>query len=593
MADVFSTQVITAVGLRLAATATSSNPIVWTGALSCATVPQDPEDKSAYTGITGEINTASATKNVARMVVGFTNNGQQPQQVKAIALLGRLASWQDSDAVIAAYCYDNDSAIVFPATDMQRTRFAFNLIFNGVSTVTVTQTGDLTVADSERFVSCHIPGDPSLGEEQSILGDKTWEDQQDFNEVCRFHDTVVMQNVYPEDTVTYDLGASNARWNAFYASSADITGNISSSGRVTCATALVQGSVRADFVNARSKLALKASTFVGTADEENNKYTMLVSGGAIDGIYGGLTILPQAQLTDASTGTTYEQNVDVYIGAQDSKFQSIHVVGANIDYLFNKYWSNAGRQWRFGALSVGGSLIPNHDVAYGNTSIDLGSSSYPFNDLYVTRVCTNLVCDGSAQYGTKTLGTASMYWYWTFTANAAIKNTLVMQDAVSAAITPSGTNSTNTTSAINLLFGVPNVNGILECARLGNTADTYHLDNVEISNSKHSTSGGAYSVPVGGMILAMAGQAWMSQHTHSTIFAGNTIEVQPNRPWFVARAVFDPTTGQQTWDSYPNDTTAQIPDGHYRAVCTLNFMIPEVGQAITNMAMPVLLQRID
>ncbi len=584
MADVFSTQVITAVGLRLAATATSSNPIVWTGALSCATVPQDPEDKSAYTGITGEIDTASATQNVARMVVGYTNNGQQPQQVKAIALLGRLANWADEDAVIAAYCYDNDSMIVFPATDMQRTRFAFNLIFNGVSTVTVTQTGDLTVADSERFVSCHIPGDPEVGEDQTIHGDKYWYGQQDFDEACRFHDTVVTHNVYPDSNATYSLGSSSYRWNAFYASSADITGNISSSGRLMCASAVVTGSIRADFVNARSKLALKASTFVGTSDDENNKYQILVSGGAIDGVYGGLTILPQAQLTDASTGTTYEQNVDVYIGAQDSKFQSIHVVGADIDYLFNKYWSSTGRQWRFGSIACGGDLIPNTNAVMGNTSVNLGASGTSWQNAYIdtVQVDTKVICPTNSigQYTNGTLGDNTHYWWNTYTAYATVKNTIAVNN-ITSDTNPETAAASATASGTDIIIGSLDVNGFLQGSRLGALSATYEIDNTKISRKAF----GPFTMPVGGMVLAIPSQAWLQAHSGETILPTTDIHIDGTNAgiWYLAK--IEHSNGESHYTGMAHN----VPMGHYRCLSAIS--VASGQSELFNQ--PILLQRIS
>ena len=175
MPQIFSTQIITEAGLALAAQATSTNMIQFVDALSCATVPDDPREISQYTGRVGTIDAASATDNVARIVVAFMNAlDDNPQAMKAIALTGKLASEPDSAAVIVAYAYDSASSIVLPRASApdQVMRFAFNLAFNAGETVSVFQTGDATVEDLLDLVSCHKPGQPTVGADQDVYGKK-------------------------------------------------------------------------------------------------------------------------------------------------------------------------------------------------------------------------------------------------------------------------------------------------------------------------------------------------------------------------------------------------------------------------------------
>ena len=179
MAGVFSSQVVTVAGRTLIASATATNQIVFVKALSATTVPADPSQTSGYDGVQGTITSSSATNNVARVVTSYNNtNTNAPQPVKAIALMGRLASQSDAEAVIFAYCTDSGSEIHFPAKNApeQITRFAYNIAFEGnaQAPLEVTEAGAASLSDLDRFVSLHVAGDPTTGEVQVIRGRKTF-----------------------------------------------------------------------------------------------------------------------------------------------------------------------------------------------------------------------------------------------------------------------------------------------------------------------------------------------------------------------------------------------------------------------------------
>ena len=177
MAGVFSSQVITVAGRSLIASATATNQIVFVKALSSTTVPADPSQTSGYDGVQGTITSSSATNNVARVVTSYNNaTSNAPQPVKAIALMGRLASQSDAEAVIFAYCTDSGSEIYFPGNTApeQITRFAYNIAFEGNAPLEVTEAGAASLSDLDRFVSLHRAGDPTTGESQVIRGRKTF-----------------------------------------------------------------------------------------------------------------------------------------------------------------------------------------------------------------------------------------------------------------------------------------------------------------------------------------------------------------------------------------------------------------------------------
>ena len=179
MAGVFSSQVVTVAGRTLISSATATNQIVFVKALSATTVPADPSQTSGYDGVQGTITSSSATNNVARVVTSYNNaRTNAPQPVKAIALMGRLASQSDAEAVIFAYCTDSGSEIHFPAKNApeQITRFAYNIAFEGnaQAPLEVTEAGAASLSDLDRFVSLHVAGDPTTGEVQTIRGRKTF-----------------------------------------------------------------------------------------------------------------------------------------------------------------------------------------------------------------------------------------------------------------------------------------------------------------------------------------------------------------------------------------------------------------------------------
>lgn len=214
MAGVFSSQVVTVAGRTLIASATATNQIVFVKALSATTVPADPSVTSGYDGVQGTVTSSSATNNVARVVTSYNNAPTStPQAVKAIALMGRLASQSDAEAVIFAYCTDSSSEIYFPANNApeQITRFAYNIAFEGDAPLEVTEAGAASLSDLDRFVSMHKAGDPTRGEDQSIKGSKTFD-----GEVTLKGAVHMSANIVPTKDSTYKIGDSASRLTDVY-----------------------------------------------------------------------------------------------------------------------------------------------------------------------------------------------------------------------------------------------------------------------------------------------------------------------------------------------------------------------------------------
>lgn len=185
MADhLFENQTITSEGLNLIAHATASDAIVYTKALSNATVPADPSNVSSYSGKVGTIASASSSGNAARITLAFENSDTMSSQaVKCVALMGRLKS-ESGDGVIVAYCSSGESSITLPSSidDPCVTRFVVNLVMSAGSdsTINVVESGVASLSDLSRFVSTHKVGSPE-GEAQTIRGAKTFTNEITFN----------------------------------------------------------------------------------------------------------------------------------------------------------------------------------------------------------------------------------------------------------------------------------------------------------------------------------------------------------------------------------------------------------------------------
>ena len=185
MADhLFENQTITSEGLNLIAHATAADAIVYTKALSNATVPADPSNVSSYSGKVGTIASASSSGNAARITLAFENSDTMSSQaVKCVALMGRLQS-ESGDGVIVAYCSSGESSITLPSSSDAPcvTRFVVNLVMSAGSgsTINVVESGTASLSDLSRFVSTHKVGS-SEGEAQTIRGNKTFADQATFD----------------------------------------------------------------------------------------------------------------------------------------------------------------------------------------------------------------------------------------------------------------------------------------------------------------------------------------------------------------------------------------------------------------------------
>lgn len=402
MADhLFENQTITQEGLNLIAHATAADAIVYTKALSNATVPADPSNVSSYSGKVGTIVSASSSGNAARITLAFENSDTvSSQAVKCVALMGRLQS-ESGDGVIVAYCSSGESSITLPSSSDEPcvTRFVVNLVMSSGSgsTINVVESGGASLSDLSRFVSLHVAGDPTTGVNQTILGDKTWEHQQDFNEACRFHDAVVTNIVFPETDNAYSLGLENARYKALYGET--VNSSIVMANSVSAGDARV-GSLHVSVQNDEPVVDLSGSTLTGWrsgggAQDNPYRYNLLIGGGLSvpsGDEYGVLTITPQAVHVDASTGNVTYPYVEVKVGTTACPLKSVCTQELLLCSTANA--SSAIIMYGEGGIMMHADIMPAHDTRA--TAEDCGRYQRPWNHVYVRDAIT-FVMDNTSE----------------------------------------------------------------------------------------------------------------------------------------------------------------------------------------------------
>lgn len=359
MPQIFAQQIITEAGIALAAQATATNKIEYIGALSCATVPDDPTEQSEYTGRTGQIDAASATDNVARIIAAFLNAlDDNPQDMKAIALLGKLSSQSDAEAVIVAYAADSNSNIVLPRSSApeQVMRFAFNLAFNAGSTVPVFQTGDATVEDLDRLVSCHRAGQPTTGDYQEIYGNK------------KFHDHIYTSSIVQADEFYIHLLGGKTNLMQFSVG--------------------WDSNVGGDLVSVTSSLGSWNFTFtndlipMGTGGKNLGNSTYHVDNAYINSIQvgGAHTIDLDGNTDNIQIDSSFlPLSSDDYDLGSVSKYWGVGYIGTVwTGHIHNRYGSNN--------ISITGNLIPD-----SASSWKLGNSDYTFDEVHADKFCGDLV----------------------------------------------------------------------------------------------------------------------------------------------------------------------------------------------------------
>ncbi|MBO5834364.1 MAG: hypothetical protein J6R22_05420 [Alphaproteobacteria bacterium] len=181
MANPFSICTITLEGINLIAQATAANPIVFVDAMTSESAAADVvelagEALSFYDGPTGSIDAVSAVGSNARIIARFPNAlDDNDINIKSVCVTARLAN-QTSGIVPFAAMSDANSTIYIPGAlkPAQNIRLPFYIIITDLGTIQTVAASAAAPGDLERFVSMHAAGDPASGENQTILGNKTF-----------------------------------------------------------------------------------------------------------------------------------------------------------------------------------------------------------------------------------------------------------------------------------------------------------------------------------------------------------------------------------------------------------------------------------
>ena len=207
----FTYNCLTFAGAGLLAQADSSNPIVYIGAVGSTgdyidsqLQTMDSPSDARWDIQGGIIVAASATAVTARIIAGFTNRASSTT-LKAIGIIGRLASQPDSQAVVVASVSDPAASIRIPSTAEPDVRIevALNITVTDTESVTVTSStaGSAMLSDLDRLVSCHKAGQPTVGERQAIYGIKDFQ-----NDIYVGDDTGVSIRLHGEERGSYGFG---------------------------------------------------------------------------------------------------------------------------------------------------------------------------------------------------------------------------------------------------------------------------------------------------------------------------------------------------------------------------------------------------
>ena len=339
MAHPYAYNVIPPSGVALIAQATAANPLVYVDVRSKAAAASSDEDLaqkalSWYDGKTGEIAAVSAAGNVARPVGVWHASGSR-QPALSLCITARLASQTDADAVVVAAMSDPDSVVVLPSADDVGLSVGvpFPIAIFAADTVTTTPGGWAALSDLKRFVSLHRAGNPTLGDAQTVLGEKTFSQRATFSNGASFGSS--------------PSGGTRVGWNG---------SDAVETGTVICG----ELSARSEYINFLSPITCEDGHDMGTADQRwGVLYCLRVDCG--DSV--------SAVSVEASSFLQSDGSVLI----DDAGIETSNL---RVDYIYPRS-DGAG-----GNILVSASLLP------GAASLSLGSPADSWVSLYANAVYT-------------------------------------------------------------------------------------------------------------------------------------------------------------------------------------------------------------
>lgn len=168
----FENHTITAAGLAALAQATVLQPIHFTKILASSTYYEPQNVTIADLEIEGTIASAGAAGNVSRVVGALYGADEEGNIIKTVGLVGYINDPNDEILISAA----SDAASTMHTSSLYASYIGLEFGFDELSPGTFTSSSGAFAlqSDLERFVSMHVAGDASAGEDQTILGHKTF-----------------------------------------------------------------------------------------------------------------------------------------------------------------------------------------------------------------------------------------------------------------------------------------------------------------------------------------------------------------------------------------------------------------------------------
>lgn len=430
MAHPYVYNVIPPSGIALIAQATAANPIVYVDVRSKAAAASSDDDLaqkalSWYDGKVGEIAAVSAAGNVARPVGVWHASGSR-QPALSLCITARLASQTDADAVVVAAMSDPDSVVVLPGADDvgQSVGVPFPIAISAADTVTTTPGGWAALSDLDRFVSLHRAGNPTLGDAQTVLGEKTFAQRATFSNGGRFgsgasggvrvgwngSDAVEAPSLYcnvistnGEDYVTFsesiicdnedDIGAENQRWGTLFCHYVDCAQDISGNNVTASTFSQADGSVWIDDTGVEAS-DLRVSYIGQRAGATGGilvTSSLLPSGSARslgDSTKSWVSLYSNAVYTAAvfpnigdhvTVPSLYPSSGGARLGTSAAPFASVSsdnvFIGQSQVQLYEASW---------GGLGIGATISP------AGNGMSCGTLAHPWSDVVGTRLIGDL-----------------------------------------------------------------------------------------------------------------------------------------------------------------------------------------------------------
>ena len=168
----FENHTITAAGLAALAQATVLQPIHFTKLLASSTYYEPQNVTIADLEIEGTIASAGAAGNVSRVVGALSGADEDGEIIKTVGLVGYINDPNNEILISAA----SDAASTMHTSSLYASYIGLEFGFDELTPGTFTSSSGAFViqSDLDRFVSMHAAGDLSAGEDQTILGHKTF-----------------------------------------------------------------------------------------------------------------------------------------------------------------------------------------------------------------------------------------------------------------------------------------------------------------------------------------------------------------------------------------------------------------------------------